>query len=215
MKRNIFAAVLMFAFASFVFSQTGEQAPIVERDFSYNDWFYKDIATDRDVNLRKATSGKKLVMIAYFSPWCPNWKNNVAFVQKMYDKYRASGFEVIGVGEYATVGEMKTHAEQHKLTFPIVWESDSREARETTTHARMRRAAGDTRRWGSPWYVFLEAAKIEPVGSLFARRLPVVNGELIEAEAEKFIRTRLGLEKTAAVEACDEAKPTTVALVKP
>lgn len=215
MKRSILAAIMAFILAGAAFSQTGEQAPIVERDFEYKDWVYKNIATDRDMNLRKFVNGKKLVMVTYFSPWCPNWKNNAAFVQKMYDKYKGNGFDVIAVGEYASVDAMKKHVDEYKLTFPVVFESDSQAARLTTTHYQLRQAAGDTRKWGSPWYVFLEGSKVEPAGNVFTRKTPVVNGELIEAEAEKYIRTKLGLDKTAAVEVCDPAKPTTANLVKP
>jgi len=215
MKQKLLIGLFVLLAASFSFAQTGEQAPIVERAFEYKDWVYKNIATERDMNLRKFVNGKKLVMVTYFSPWCPNWKNNVAFVQKMYEKYKSQGFDVIAVGEYASVDAMKKHVEEYKLTFPIVWESDSRDARVTTTHYQQRQAAGDTRKWGSPWYVFLEGAKVEPAGSVVTRKTAVVNGELIEAEAEKYIRQKLGLEKNASIEACDPKKSETANLVKP
>jgi len=62
--------------------------------------------------------------------------------------------------------------------------------------------------------VFLEGTKVEPAGNVFTRKTAVVNGELIEAEAEKYIREKLGLEKTASIEACDPKKPETANLVK-
>lgn len=215
MKQKLLIGLFVLLAASFSFAQTGEQAPIVERAFEYKDWVYKNIATDRDMNLRKFVNGKKLVMVTYFSPWCPNWKTNVAFVQKMYEKYKSQGFDVIAVGEYASVDAMKKHVADYKLAFPVVWESDSQAARLTTTHYQQRQAAGDTRKWGSPWYVFLEGAKVEPAGNVFTRKTAVVNGELIEAEAEKYIREKLGLEKKALIEACDPKNSETAKFVKP
>ena len=216
-------SALLIIFCSLVFAaaQT-EQSPIVEKEIAYKDWVYKNVHTDTDVNLRKFTSGKKLVMVVYFAPWCGNWRHDLPFVQKMYDKYKANGFDVIAVGEYDPVPLIKAHTEQYKLTFPVVWESDARTAKQTTLHYEYRRAVGDTRNWGSPWYIFLEAGKLEKDGPILTKKAPVVNGELIQPEAEKFIREKLGLPAMetaklgtpAAAEVCDPAKPAVV-LVKP
>ena len=108
-----------------VFGQN-EQSPIVEKAFDYKDWTYKNIRNDGSTNLREFTKGKKLVLVVYFAPWCPNWKHDVAFVQGLYDKYRSNGLEIIGVGEYDPVPSMKTHLDAYKITFPSVYESDSR-----------------------------------------------------------------------------------------
>ena len=219
-----FVLTLAFILSSYVlaFAQN-EQSPIVEKDIVYKDWVYKNVVTEKDMNLRKFTFGKKLVMVVYFAPWCNNWKHDLPMVQKFYDKYHAAGFDVIGVGEYEAVDLMKKHIEQYKLTFPIVWESDARTAKQTTSHYEYRRSTGDTRNWGSPWYIFLEVGKLEPNGMLLTKRTSIVNGELIEPEAEKFIRAKLGLTVASAtklssqnaVEVCDPAKPSPSALVKP
>jgi thiol-disulfide isomerase/thioredoxin len=217
-----FAAILILSNFIFSFAQN-EQSPIVEKDIAYKDWVYKNVQTGSDMNLRKFAFGKKLVMVVYFAPWCGNWKHDLPFVKSLYDKYKGNGFDVIAVGEYDPVDSMKSHIDQYKLPFPVVWESDQRTAKQTTSHYEYRRSAGDTRNWGSPWYVFLEVGKLEPNGLVLTKRTPVVNGELIRPEAEKFIREKLGLAAGAvtaklssveATEVCDPAKPTT-ALVKP
>ena len=144
-------------------------------------------------------------------------------VQKFYDKYHAAGFDVIAIGEYDPVDSMKKHIEQYKLTFPVVWESDARTAKQTTSHYEYRRSTGDTRNWGSPWYIFLEVGKLERSGMVMTKRASVVNGEVIQPEAEKFIREKLGLSpgtdskltSQSAVEVCDPEKPSPAALVKP
>ena len=217
----VFATIFIFCGLLFSFGQN-EIAPIVEKEIGYKDWNYKSVQNGTDTNLRTFTAGKKLVMVVYFAPWCGNWKHDLPFVQAMYDKYKANGFDVIAVGEYDPVDSMKAHISQYKLTFPVVWESDARTAKQKTSHYEYRRSVGDTRNWGSPWYIFLEAAKLEPSGQILAKRAPVVSGELIRPEAEKFIREKLGLAATAdlklnsldAAEVCDPAKSST-SLVRP
>jgi len=218
-----FILAIAIIISSFVFAAAqNEQAPIVEKDIAYKDWVYKNVQTGTDMNLRKFTFGKKLVMVVYFAPWCGNWKHDLPFVQKMYEKYKNNGFDVIAVGEYDPVDSMKAHIGQYKLTFPVVWESDARTAKQTTSHFEYRRSVGDTRNWGSPWYVFLEVNKLESAGLIMTKRAPVVSGELIRIDAEKFIREKLGLSpdgaaeisKAGEIEICEPEKKTT-ALVKP
>ena len=218
-----FILTLAFILSSFMlaFGQN-EQSPIIVKDIVYKDWVFKDVVTEKEMNLRKFTNGKKLVMVVYFAPWCPNWKHDLPMVQKFYDKYHNAGFDVIAVGEYDPVDSMKKHVEQYKLTFPVVWESDARTAKQTTSHYQYRHSTGDTRHWGSPWYIFLEVGKLEPDGPVLTKRASVVNGEVIQPEAEKFIREKLGLSSAgdsklasqSAVEVCDPEKPSTP-LIKP
>ncbi len=192
----LFALTLILSSLAFAFGQGGnEQSPVVEKEIAYKDWVYKNVQTGTDVNLRKFTAGKKLVMVVYFAPWCPNWKHDVAFVQSMYDKYKTDGFDVIGVGEYDPVDSMKAHIAQYKVSFPVVWESDLRTAKQTTAHYEYRRFVGDARNWGSPWYIFLEVDRLEPNGLVMTKKASIVNGELIKEDAEKFIRQKLGLRK--------------------
>lgn len=212
--KGIFALILLSLGFLPVFAQN-EQSPMVEKAFEYKDWTYKNIRTDGSTNLREFSKGKKLVMIVYFAPWCPNWKHDVEFVQGLYDKYKANGLEIVAVGEYDSVAAMKASLESFKVTFPAVYESEDRLVRETTVHFAQRHEAGDTRKWGSPWYVFLEPAELEAKGEVLIKKVNVVNGELIRDEAEKFIRAKLGLSADAAktalsdkakIEVCDPAK---------
>jgi peroxiredoxin len=179
------------------FAQGGnESAPLVEKDIAYKDWTYKDVQSGAEINLRKFTSGKKLVMVVYFAPWCPNWKHDISFVQSMYDKYKSKGFDVVAVGEYDPVDSMKSHIAQYKLAFPVVWESDARTAKQTTLHYEYRRSVGDARNWGSPWYIFLEVDELQRgPGPVMTKKASIVSGELIPGDTEKFIRKKLGLKK--------------------
>ena len=204
----------MFAFAALTFGQN-EQAPIAEKEFAYRDWTYKSLKGDAKVNLREFAGGKKLVMVVYWAPWCPNWEHDMAFVQGLHDKYKGQGLAVIGVGEYDGVSKMRDHIEKNKLTFPMVYESDKTSERLNTVHYKQRTEAGDRRKWGSPWYVFLDPATLEPSGEFLTKKTNVVNGELMKADAEQFIQKKLGGAAMAGVvEACDPDKKTAT-LAKP
>jgi peroxiredoxin len=220
--KTILALTIMLFGLTFASAQT-EQAPLLEKEIKYKDWTYKSVRDDKTINLREFAGNKKLVMVVYFAPWCPNWKHEAPFAQKLYEKYKASGFDVIGVGEYDTVAAMKTHLDQFKITFPAVYESDAREAKQKTPHYEYRKAVGDARGWGSPWNIFLEPAKLTKKGGVLTEKTYIVNGELIEAETEKFVREKLGLpaeqvkvDKTTSqtIEACEPEKKA-VSFVKP
>jgi hypothetical protein len=217
--RFIFAFIFIISAFAFAFGQN-EQSPIVEKEFGYKDWTYKNLKGDGETNLRQFAKGKKLVMVVYWAPWCPNWKHDVGFVQDLNSKYAKDGLAIIGVGEYDSMDKMKQSYDQNKLTFPSVYESTASSERLNTVHYAQRTAAGDTRKWGSPWYVFLEPSKLQS-GDVLASKVSVVNGELIRPDAERFIREKLGLSGSGAavsaksneIEVCEPAKQT--ALVKP
>jgi len=192
MKVFIALLIALFGLSVSAFGQT-EQAPIVEKEIAYKDWTYKSIRDGREVNLRDLAKGKKLVAVVYFAPWCNNWKHDAPILERLYQKYKGNGFEIIAVGLYDPVASMKANIETTKVTFPAVYESEAREARQTSTHFAYRQSTGDTRKWGSPWYIFLEPATFQSNGDVLVTKTSVINGEIIEAEGEKFIRQKLGL----------------------
>ena len=72
-------------------------------------------------------AGKKLVMVVYFAPWCGNWRNEAPIAAKLYEKYKAQGFQVIGVSEYATRDDVTHYFGKDGPPYPVVTESESRE----------------------------------------------------------------------------------------
>ena len=220
MKFAFTIGLIFLGFAA-AFSQN-EQSPIVEKDIIYKDWTLKSVRDFHDTNLRDVIKDKKIVAVVYFAPWCHNWQHDAPMLQRLYDKYKDDGFEIVAVGEYGTVDEMLIDLDTFKITFPAVFESQMRAAVDSSLHNTYRRMTGDTRDWGSPYYVFIEPAKVSKSGEILLKRTNVINGEMIEPDAEKFIRQKLGLpveeskvssQKTNGVEVCDPAKP--MALKKP
>ena len=182
-----------------------EYAPLLEQKINYKDWSFKSLKDGAPVDLRSLLQGKKLVAVVYFAPWCPNWRAEAPVIGRLYDKYKASGFDVVAVSEYATADDARKYFDsQGGAPYTVVVESEAREARDQTTHYGYRQSAGDQRRWGSPFNVFLEPAKLNKTGDLLTEKAWVVGGELIEKDAEQFIRERLGLSDQGALEPCKE-----------
>src|SRR5947208_1650759 len=149
------AIFLVFAGFSVTFGQN-EQSPIVERNITYKNWSLKSVRDFTDVDLRDLIKNKKLVAVVYFAPWCHNWQHDAPMLERFYEKYKANGLEIVAVGEYGLIDEMNANINTFKITFPTVFESQIRSAVDSTLHNTYRRSTGDTREWGSPYYVFIE-----------------------------------------------------------
>jgi thiol-disulfide isomerase/thioredoxin len=176
-----------------------EYAPLAEKTINYKDWTFKSLKDGSDVNLRKWAKGKKLVMIVYFAPWCNNWKMEAPVVARLYEKYAGKGFDVVAVSEYAAPEDSRKYFETiGGAAYTVVVESEARDARDKTTHYGYRQACGDSRRWGSPFNIFLEPKKLNKEGEIVTEKAWVVGGELVEDEVEQFIRQRLGLKEEKA-----------------
>lgn len=212
MKKFLIGSLLALALSPAAAQAQGnhEYSPLVEKTVNYKNWKLPNLQTAVDEDLRKLMTGKKLVMIVYFAPWCANWKNEAPVAAKLYEKYKDQGFLVIGVGEYASLEQIKNFFGEAGPQYPIVVESDSREEKTTTPHYAYRQLTGDNRNWGSPWNIFLEPAKVNPKGDLLTEKAWVVNGELIEDEVDKFIASKLGAApadaKAAVVEPCKDCR---------
>src|SRR5688572_26749484 len=190
--RTILLLILTFLTGSLAFGQN-EQAPILEKEITYKNWKYKDVRTGEETELRSLAKGKKLVIVVYFAPWCGNWRHDAPFLQRFYESYRDKGLQIIGVGEYDPATSMKTNLDALKITFPVVYESENRTDKQKTLHYEYRKSTGDNRNWGSPWYIFLQPSIMEKKGDVLVKKTQVINGEMIEAEGERFIRQKLGL----------------------
>ena len=184
-----------------------EYAPLQERELDYKDWTLKSYPAGEAVNLREWARGKRLVLVAYFAPWCGNWRMERPVLARLHEKYKAHGFDVIAVSNYGTPDEMKRHFDSQPAAYTVVVESDTHEARDKTAHYGYRQRTGDARKWGSPYNVFLAPAKLKAGGDTLAEKVWVVNGELIEAEVEQFIRAQLGLPKEPDAKAETKANP--------
>ena len=175
-----------------LWAQNGhEYSPVQEKTVNYKAWTLNDLNTEKPVNLRSLMQGKRLVMVLYFAPWCPNWRNEAPVAAGLYEKYKTQGFEIVGVSEYGSRADVKAYFGPAGAPYPVVVESESREDRDKTPHYGYRQLTGDTRKWGSPWNIFLDPTKCNSTGEVLTEKAWIVNGELIEADIDKFIHDRL------------------------
>jgi thiol-disulfide isomerase/thioredoxin len=179
-----------------------EYSPLVEKTVNYKNWTLNDLKDNKPVDLRSLVQGKKLVMVVYFAPWCPNWRNEAPVAARLYEKYKDQGFAVVGVSEYGTRDAVNTFFAPSGAPYTVVSESESREDRDKTLHFGYRQLTGDTRKWGSPWNIFLEPAGLSKTGDVLIEKAWVVNGELIEADVDKFIAEHLKSSTASVIEPC-------------
>ena len=192
MKKLLLALVILISAPVAMLAQgSHEYSPLFEKTVNYKNWTLNELATNKPVSLRSLMQGKKLVMVLYFAPWCPNWRNEAPVAASLYEKYKAQGFEIIGVGEYGSRDDVKNYFGPNGPPYPVVMESESKEDREKTPHYAYRQLTGDTRKWGSPWNIFLDPTKCNQSGDVLTEKAWVVNGELVEADVDKFIHDRL------------------------
>lgn len=199
---KLLTLVFLIGLASVAAQAQHEYAPLEEKTVNYKNWTLTGLADDKPVDLRALVAGKKLVMVVYFAPWCGNWRFEAPVAAKLYEKYKAQGFQVIGVSEYASRDDVKAFFGPNGPPYPVVSESETREDKQKTAHYGYRQLTGDRRNWGSPWNIFLEPAKLAKTGDLLAEKAWVVNGELIEEDVDKFISERLNATTATAIEPC-------------
>jgi len=201
--KSLFGILILTAlFGSVGLAQSHEYSPLVEKTVNYKNWTLKDLKDNKTGDLRSAVAGKKLVMVVYFAPWCGNWRNEAPVAAKLYEKYKDQGFAVIGVSEYGSRDDVKNFFGPNGAPYPVFSESETREDREKTPHYGYRQAAGDTRRWGSPWNIFLEPSAMLKKGDVLTEKAWVVNGELIEEDVDKFIADHLKTATASVIEPC-------------
>jgi thiol-disulfide isomerase/thioredoxin len=198
MKRLLLILSVVLATATILQAQSHEYSPLVEKTVNYKNWTLNDLASNKPTTLRSLMAGKKLVMVLYFAPWCPNWKNEAPVAASLYDKYKSQGFGIIGVSEFGLRDDVKNFFGPNGPPYPVVTESESRDDREKSPLYAYRQSTGDTRKWGSPWNIFLDPAKCNADGEVLTEKAWVVNGELIEADVDKFIQDRLAANQVIA-----------------
>ncbi len=198
LKKILFGALFGVLILNMTLTATAqgghEYAPIQERTINYRDWTFNSLADNRTpVNLRRWMQGKRLVLVVYYAAWCGNWRMEAPVVARLYDRYKNQGFDVVAVSNYASCDDSRAFFGNAGAPYTVVVESEAGEARDRTTHYTYRQATGDTRRWGSPYNIFLDPARATASGDVIAERAWVSNGELVEEEADAFIRARLGI----------------------
>lgn len=194
--KNLVTIAFIFALLSlpvFAVDDEHEYASIQKAEIEYRNWTYKNVLTDEEISLRDFAKGKKLVQVFYFAHWCHSSNYQAPVTQKLHEKYKDYGFAVIGISLYGKLDATQNKIKWWEFTFPVVGESFSSKDRKSSLHYKYRTETGDKRKWATPWNIFLVPSEFEEEGETLVEKAFVANGELIEDEAENFIREKLGL----------------------
>jgi hypothetical protein len=167
-------------------------APIREHKLDYYEFSFRS-SDGKPFDIREYAKDKRLLLIEYFAGWCPNSNRNGVIVERLWTKYRQRGFGLIGVAEYSDPDELRIHIGRVGIDYPIVIETENRGQRKKSTHYKYRRAVGDDRKWGTPFYVIIDTRDIESSDQkgLLSHRVYTVAGELDEIEADRFLSEHL------------------------
>ena len=112
MRKVLLPVITLTLILAATYAQDGhEYSPLVEKTVNYKNWTLNDLKDNKPVDLRSLVQGKKLVMVVYFAPWCPNWRNEAPVAARLYEKYKDQGFAVIGVSEYGTRDMVRTRSQ--------------------------------------------------------------------------------------------------------
>jgi glutathione peroxidase-family protein len=182
-------------------SDTPEPAPITEQKLDFYDFTLK--TTDgQSLNLRDYAARNRMTIVAYVAGWCPNSNQNGHVIKRLYDKYRERGLGVVVVTEYSDAEEVRIHVNRIGIDYPVVMETKSRGSRKDSLHYKYRRAVGDKRKWGTPFYIIIPSRDLQAAApkAPLARHVYTVSGEIVESEAEKFIEQQLGGAPTASAD---------------
>jgi peroxiredoxin len=173
-------------------SDEREDAPIVEQRMDYFD-FTLNTTGGKRFNLKDYLAGKQVVIVSYVAAWCPNSVRNGHILKRLYDSYRDKGLGVVAVAEYSNAEEMRVFVNRIGIDYPVVVETSKRGARKKSLHYKLRQRVGDKRKWGTPFYVIIDGRDIEAGADagVLARRVYTVSGEIIESEAEQFLKEHL------------------------
>lgn len=179
------------------FNDEPEPAPIVERKLDFYNLDFKT-AEGGSFDLRDYASDKRIVIVGFVAGWCGNSNRNGHVLKRLYDKYHKRGLGAVVVTEYSDAEEVRIHINRIGIDYPVVTETRGRGDRKSSIHYKYRRAAGDKRKWGTPFYVIIESRDIEKASpkAPIARHVFTVSGELIESEAEAFLEQRLSNEQS-------------------
>lgn len=70
----------------------------------------------------------KVVLLNIWATWCAPCRQEIPFLQTLYDAHRADGFEIVGVSVDARGqdGAIREFADEFKMTYPIWRDPDER-----------------------------------------------------------------------------------------
>jgi peroxiredoxin len=64
----------------------------------------------------------KVVLINFWATWCPPCREEMPLFQRVYEKYKDRGFEILAISTDDYVEPVKKFVKEYKLSFPILYD---------------------------------------------------------------------------------------------
>ena len=87
------------------------------------------LRTTAGSNLRLQEQRGQVVMVNFWATWCGPCKIEMPHLVRLYDKYRASGFQLLGVNIDDDPRNAAASAAKLGITFPVLLDGDKRVAK--------------------------------------------------------------------------------------
>ncbi len=117
LRRSLFAPALLAVGACLATFCSAAVAPLsTAPDFT--------LRSSLGQNLRLLEQRGQIVMVNFWASWCGPCKVELPHLNKLYDKYRASGFVLLGVNIDEDPRLAASIAQRMGLKFPILLDSD-------------------------------------------------------------------------------------------
>ena len=69
-----------------------------------------------------------VVLVAFFTTWCPWCQDEMPLLESLYKKYKSKGFQVVGIGIEETRESLLAFTETKKITFKVLMDPDGKVA---------------------------------------------------------------------------------------
>jgi cytochrome c biogenesis protein CcmG, thiol:disulfide interchange protein DsbE len=120
MKKTALLILISVFFLSAVFAM-GSLSFKKQMSFTLDDLSGNPVNIDSYAN-------NKVVLLAFFTTWCPWCQQEMPLLQVISKKYKARGLEVVGIGISETRGSLTAFANSNKLTFKILVDDKAKAA---------------------------------------------------------------------------------------
>ncbi len=104
------------------FPETGQPAPLFEGRFLTGEPF--SLAAEK---------GKRVIILNFWASWCDPCIKEMPDLEKLYQRTKASGVELVAVNQDSREAVARDFTERLKITMPVIWDDDSRIAKQFGT----------------------------------------------------------------------------------